>query len=392
MLSSNILRQLHFSKSVYLRGLKSKDLLLKDLTKEFSQDKESNKEVPGYLENIDSLRKHPLYKSASLTQIIQRKQLQNPKKNFCIQGTYPTPRETSGTTGKPVILYSDELTDLKRTYFPILKIIQRANIRLENKNKLYSVFCTDQRGPHSFLANPLIDHKIHIRLSTQIDSFHFYFSKLEPEVLIMKPDLVAIFLNQKIKIPQSVKAILCSGASVSNELIEKVANTWNAPLINYYSTTELGLIASPCEYGRKHFFSEIETIGLTEEEELILSRLENKLMPLYRYNTGDIVKISKNACRCGKNFEMTKILGRKTIQYAFNSGKIYLSSHFSDIFNELPGLLDFELKRISESHFYFNHIGEINYESAFFYFTKKIPEAKIQFSQVEKVDSKKRFT
>jgi phenylacetate-CoA ligase len=92
-----------------------------------------------------------------------------------------------------------------------------------------------------------------------------------------------------------------------------------------YGLTEMGGpgTAFDCEaqnglhINEDHFLAEIldrdtlEPLPLGEEGELVLTSLQRQAMPLIRYRTRDITRLTRNPCPCGRTFvRMEKVYGR----------------------------------------------------------------------------------
>lgn len=82
-----------------------------------------------------------------------------------------------------------------------------------------------------------------------------------------------------------------------------------APRLNY-GLNEIGLVAAQCETGRYHVHVEHCCIEIVDERgqpcapgetgSLLVSTLDNLLMPLIRYDTGDLAVAAERECPCGR--------------------------------------------------------------------------------------------
>lgn len=106
----------------------------------------------------------------------------------------------------------------------------------------------------------------------------------------------------------------------------KVENLWNAQCTEYIGMTEVGTWGFQCteEPNGVHIL-ESEFIGEVvnpktgdpvqegDVGELVLTNLGRSCMPAIRYRTGDLVKVKKGICRCGRTFQVFEggVLGRK---------------------------------------------------------------------------------
>ena len=126
----------------------------------------------------------------------------------------------------------------------------------------------------------------------------------------------------------SVRILMLSGepGALVPGIREKLQKLWNARCFDYIGMTEVGTWGFQCteEPNGVHiieseFIAEIvdpETgTPLQEGEtgELVLTNLGRSCMPAIRYRTGDLAKVKKGICPCGRTFRVLQggVLGRK---------------------------------------------------------------------------------
>jgi phenylacetate-CoA ligase len=126
----------------------------------------------------------------------------------------------------------------------------------------------------------------------------------------------------------SVRILMLSGepGALVPGIREKLQKLWNARCFDYIGMTEVGTWGFQCteEPNGVHiieseFIAEIvgPKTGKPVEEgevgELVLTNLGRSCMPAIRYRTGDLVKVEKGICSCGRTFRVLQggVLGRK---------------------------------------------------------------------------------
>jgi len=126
----------------------------------------------------------------------------------------------------------------------------------------------------------------------------------------------------------TVRVLMLSGepGALVPGIREKLQMLWNAQCFDYVGMTEVGTWGFQCtaepdgvHITESEFIAEIvnpETgIPVQEGEmgELILTNLGRSCMPAIRYRTGDLVKVRKGSCPCGRTFRVLEggVLGRK---------------------------------------------------------------------------------
>jgi len=131
------------------------------------------------------------------------------------------------------------------------------------------------------------------------------------------------------------------GAEPTSEGLRKeVANAWQIEYIEVYGLSEItgpGVSAS-CNKGvglhinEDHFYPEIidpktgEVLPDGEEGELVLTTLTKQALPIIRYRTGDITRLHKEPCACGRTFvRMESVKGRADDMLIINGVNVYPS-------------------------------------------------------------------
>jgi phenylacetate-CoA ligase len=126
----------------------------------------------------------------------------------------------------------------------------------------------------------------------------------------------------------SVRILMLSGepGALIPGIREKLQKLWNARCFDYIGMTEVGTWGFQCteEPNGVHiieseFIAEIvnpktgKPVEEGEAGELVLTNLGRSCMPAIRYRTGDLVKVKKGICPCGRAFRVLQdgILGRK---------------------------------------------------------------------------------
>lgn len=103
---------------------------------------------------------------------------------------------------------------------------------------------------------------------------------------------------------------------------KQVQSALGVPVFQNYGLNEIGLVASQCrEGGRYHSHSEHCYVELLREDgspaeqgefgRIVITALTNSIMPLVRYETGDMARVVAGPCPCGRNLPgFGEVLGR----------------------------------------------------------------------------------
>jgi phenylacetate-CoA ligase len=131
------------------------------------------------------------------------------------------------------------------------------------------------------------------------------------------------------------------GAEPTSEgLKREVAKAWEIEYFEVYGLSEIigpGVSCS-CNKGRglhiqeDHFYPEIidpetgEVLPDGEEGELVLTTLTKQALPIIRYRTGDITKLYREPCACGRTFvRMESVMGRADDMLIINGVNVFPS-------------------------------------------------------------------
>lgn len=122
----------------------------------------------------------------------------------------------------------------------------------------------------------------------------------------------------------SYKGAIFGGEPLSGRL-KALMDSWGFEM---FETTSLGEVAGATECRMHNGFHAYEDIAFIETVdpvtrqplpdgavgEMVVTTLVDRLTPLVRYGSGDLVTIDRSPCGCGKNHARFKVLGRTTDQ------------------------------------------------------------------------------
>lgn len=83
-------------------------------------------------------------------------------------------------------------------------------------------------------------------------------------------------------------------------------------IVSEYGAAEAGLIAFECPEGSMHINVEDVIVEVDENDEIIVTNLLSRSFPIIRYRLGDVVKLSTEACACGRSHPiLEEVVGRR---------------------------------------------------------------------------------
>lgn len=108
------------------------------------------------------------------------------------------------------------------------------------------------------------------------------------------------------------KTVLLAADYIPQSVINSIKETWNCEVFSHYGHTEFGYgCAVDCKYHNglhlrhiDHIFEIIDIktnkpAKIGEIGEIVITTLSNEAMPLIRYRTGNIAKLTNIPCNCG---------------------------------------------------------------------------------------------
>jgi phenylacetate-CoA ligase len=155
-----------------------------------------------------------------------------------------------------------------------------------------------------------------------------------------------------------VRALFLTSNYLSDSMRANLQSAWNCEVFTHYGLTEMGLgVAVECPAHNSYHFNEADLLAEIidpetgkvlpdgEEGELVFTTLDREAMPLIRYRTHDISRLSVKPCECG--ITTLKKLDRTTrrLESAVKIGEgdeIYLAM-FDEALYTIPDIVGYEL-------------------------------------------------
>jgi len=208
-------------------------------------------------------------------------------------------------------------------------------------------------GPHfGFGVTNPVEHRIE------------FLRALKPDYLMTYPEILEqmTFAVGDERPSESLKGLVSIAEQVTPAMRRRIEKSFAAPLRENYGLNEIGLVAAQCEAGRLHVHTEhcwVEivdesgvAVGPGEVGRLLVSSLNNRAMPLFRYDTGDLAMAAKSTCPCGRTLpSFENIVGRYSRIAYLTAGTLTLVSILRDKVDSLDAsvLSGFRLFQIHQS-------------------------------------------
>jgi phenylacetate-CoA ligase len=179
----------------------------------------------------------------------------------------------------------------------------------------------------------------HIPSTIAVDEQIAMLRKAKPDLLIGYASLILEIAMRMT--PEDLTHIRPKFIGLNSELSTKderelIAQVFNCPVYDEYSTEETWMVASQCKQGNYHVFidnvwveyldQDGQPVKPGEEGEIYLTTSRSPAMPFIRYRIGDLGRESSQTCTCGLPYPLIEEFnGRADDSFILPSGK-YLSS------------------------------------------------------------------
>lgn len=177
-------------------------------------------------------------------------------------------------------------------------------------------------------------------------AFHRRLMRFRPEYFYGYPSLIHEFarfvVDHGLAVP-ALKAVVATGELPLPQHREFIERAFEAPFVNEYGCSEVGVIAFQCPGGRMHVMAhnvlvEVVKDGRTvmnEEGEIVVTELHARTMPFIRYRMNDRGIMLTDRCGCGLPLPLIEVsAGRLRGSLSLPSGRTVYDAVFSYTFKK----------------------------------------------------------
>jgi phenylacetate-CoA ligase len=120
-----------------------------------------------------------------------------------------------------------------------------------------------------------------------------------------------------IRAPQ-LKAVICTSETLLPSQAGRIAEVFGCPVTMEYGCSEIDVIAFGCPRGNYHVLEHhvlLESVVVEDggKPEVVVTDLDNLLMPIIRYRIGDHVQILDGKCPCGRDGQVLSAVEGRTL-------------------------------------------------------------------------------
>lgn len=235
------------------------------------------------------------------------------------------PHITSGSTGEPLKIISSSLSESTRIAH-ILRFLEWWGIKPSSRNVLIWGKMKEDKKEKVKLTKKI--RYMFFRRNFSINVFDLNRNTIRDyyrEILNFKPYYIRGYTSAIYQLAKLIEESELNGgklnikvAIVTSEVLfeeqrEYIRKILNCRVANEYGAGEIGLFAVQCPEGnRMHIVEELNYLTALKNNNLIVTDLHNRAMPLLNYNINDSVEISEPGCICGRGSRtISNINGRQ---------------------------------------------------------------------------------
>jgi len=158
---------------------------------------------------------------------------------------------------------------------------------------------------------------------------------------------LALFVrHRKMRMPVSIKGVFTTAEVLHDWQRAVIESVFSCRVFNQYGSREVPNIGLQCAHGNFHVFSDLvklESLPLDGEHRLLVTSLTNRVMPMIRYELGDLGRLQDGQCGCGSPFPLMALdVCRKNDLVVTPGGRRIYPSYFVHLLDGCEGIEQFQ--------------------------------------------------
>ncbi len=142
-----------------------------------------------------------------------------------------------------------------------------------------------------------------------------------------------------------IKCVICTGENLYDFQVHHLENTFHAPVANEYGCHDGGISGMSCREFRNIHVHTDRAFYETVDGRLVVTDLNNTVMPMIRYVCGDMATLDTQPCGCGRPEPVVRLYGReedriRTLRGIRHTGSLPMPP--------LPGIGFYSLERMEK--------------------------------------------
>lgn len=266
-------------------------------------------------------------------------------------------RSTGGSSGEPV-RFLQEWGYLERAAGRGMRILTWGGWELGARTAMVWGGPNElsmHEGVRGRLKAALTNRRIYDAFRTGDDVYARWLSEWrqwQPEFVLAYPSAaegVASWMLANGERLDGVRAIFTTAEKLYPRQRETIARAFGAPVRDHYGSREVQSVAAECTHGRLHAYQDsayVELLpGAAGTDRVVLTQVDNPVMPLIRYENGDLAawRADDAPCACGLGYPaLAEIAGRTSDLFRFRDGRVVHGEYFTHVMYDVRGVKAFQ--------------------------------------------------
>lgn len=256
---------------------------------------------------------------------------------------------TSGSTGECLEVHTTEAEQRKALLS--LWLFRKKHYGMDARSRLcyfYTFRDSGGDGFYEYRKNGLGFSKEWLR-EEHLEEICDRMYDFEPRWLLLQPGVAMVlaryFFENGLEPIPTVGYIELTGEMFTEEQRRFISKAFGAPVASQYGCNEVGTIAYECPFGHLHVmehnvYAEVvrdgRVAGEGEYGNILVTAKNQLVMPFIRYDTGDVGRICRVACQCGRSGPVLELSGaRKNDLVTLKSGEMVSANLFCRVFQAI---------------------------------------------------------
>lgn len=271
---------------------------------------------------------------------------------------------TSGSTGQPMWTYYDMKSWIRKKYLAKIRARMECGTKFHERIVIFEPTSLEQvkrRNRGLFPASPIFKLKV-FSIFEPYEQTIKGLQAFSPNVVYGLPsyffELAQFIAQRNYRIP-SIQQIFTSSEYLQETVREYIKRIFNAEVYDIYGSTEFKEVAWECEKHEGYHINEDEVIVEVLQNgkpaapgvvgNIVLTDLQNTVMPLIRYQMYDKGMLIHEKCSCGRTFSMMKpCAGRSSEYIILPDGEILSPYLFTTNIEKINGLLQYQVVQVTK--------------------------------------------
>jgi phenylacetate-CoA ligase len=162
-------------------------------------------------------------------------------------------------------------------------------------------------------------------------------------------ELARHVVDRRLAMPRTLRGVYSTAEVLDGGQRELLERAFGCKVFNQYGSREIPNIACECRRGRMHVFSDmvhLEALPADGENQLVVTSLTNRLMPMIRYDIGDTGRLLAGDCDCGWPFPLMEMgMCRHNDLIRAPNGKVVHPSYFNRLLYGLTQIRHYQWRQ-----------------------------------------------